>query len=49
MSLDTFTKMYMDYRNNFLTAEAFAAHYGISVNTATQIINAGRTVVAINL
>lgn len=49
MALDTFVNMYLDYRNNFLTAEAFAAHYGISVNTAEQIVLAGRLITSINL
>lgn len=49
MSLDTFVQMYLDYRNNFLSVEAFASHYGISINVANQIVNAGRTVANINL
>jgi hypothetical protein len=49
MALDTFVKMYLDYRNNFLTVEAFAAHYSISVQTAEQIVIAGRLITSINL
>lgn len=49
MSLDTFVLMYLDYVNNFLSVEAFAHHYAITVNTAEQIIIAGRLVKSINL
>lgn len=49
MSLDKFVSMYLDWLNNFLSVEAFAAHYGISVAVATQIIEAGRAVAAIDL
>lgn len=49
MALGTFVVMYLDWRNNFLSVEEFAAHHGISVNTANQIINAGRSIALINL
>lgn len=49
MSLDKFVSMYLDWVNNFLTVEKFAAHYGISVAVATQVIEAGRAVSAIEL
>ena len=34
--------MYLDWVNNFLTVNAFAEHYGISVRIATAIIEEGR-------
>ena len=49
MSLDSFVIMYLDYVNNFLSVEAFAHHYAITVSTAEQIIIAGRLVKSINL
>lgn len=47
MSLDRFVELYLDYRNNFLTMEAFASHYGLSFETATKIIECGRTIAAL--
>lgn len=47
MSLDRFVELYLDYRNNFLTVEAFAAHYGLSLSTATKIVECGRTISAL--
>jgi hypothetical protein len=44
MSLDRFVELYLDYRNNFLTVEAFAAHYGLSYKTAEAIVVCGRTI-----
>ena len=44
MSLDKFTKMYLDWVNNFLTVECFAEHYAISVNDAKIIIDLGRKI-----
>lgn len=44
MALDTFVKMYLDYRNNFLTISAFAQHYGLSSRQANDIVEAGRTI-----
>lgn len=49
MALNPFCEMYLDYVNNFLTVEAFACHYGISVQVAEQIIMAGQLIKAINL
>ncbi|MGF6139064.1 hypothetical protein [Pseudomonas laurylsulfatiphila] len=49
MALDTFVEMYLDWLNNFLSVEAFAAHYGLSLDKANQIIEAGRTIAAIDL
>lgn len=34
--------MYLDYVNNFLTAGAFADHYGISLELAAVIIKDGK-------
>lgn len=31
-------KLYLDYKNNFLTVPRFADHYGISINLALAII-----------
>lgn len=44
MTLQAFVDMYLDYRNNFLTVEAFADYYRISVDKANQIIKLGREV-----
>lgn len=49
MSLDKFVELYLDYRNNFLTVEAFALHYGMTVGTAEQIVFAGRFISLIKL
>lgn len=48
MALQTFVEMYLDYRNNFLTVEAFAVHYGISIEVAEKIVQAGRAITAID-
>ena len=34
--------LYLDYWNNFLTVDAFAEHYGYTLEQANEIINAGR-------
>lgn len=47
MSLDRFVELYLDWRNNFLTVEAFAEHHGLGLDTAQQIIHLGRTVAAL--
>jgi hypothetical protein len=39
---DTLEKIYLDWVNNFLTIEAFAAAYGITEAAASAIIEAGR-------
>lgn len=44
MPLDQFTAMYLDWVNNFLTAEAFAEHYGITPDDADFIIGTGRAI-----
>lgn len=44
MSLDEFVKLYIDYRNNFLTIEAFAQYHNLSYDTAEQIVNIGRQI-----
>lgn len=47
MSLDRFVELYLDWRNNFLTVEAFAEHHGLSLGTAQQIIHLGREIAAL--
>lgn len=47
MYLQKFSEMYLDYVNNFLTVEKFADHYGITVEHAQQIVDAGRAVMNI--
>lgn len=37
-----FREMYLDWRNNFLTVDCFAEHYGITKTEATFIIKSGR-------
>lgn len=49
MALNTFCEMYLDYVNNFITVEAFACHYGISVDIANKIIEAGHLIKSIPL
>lgn len=49
MSLDKFVEMYMDWRNNFLSVEAFASHYNIDRTTAEMIISAGRIIERVQL
>jgi len=44
MSLDKFTAMYLDYVNNFLSVSAFAEHYGITFESAFQLIELGQQV-----
>jgi hypothetical protein len=47
MSLDRFVELYLDYRNNFLTVQAFAAHYGLSILDVNKIVECGRTISSI--
>ncbi len=47
MALSRFVELYIDYRCNFLTVAAFAAHYGLSIETATKIVECGRTISAL--
>lgn len=49
MSLDKFTTMYLDYVNNFLSVSAFAEHYGITVESALQLIELGQQVSELEL
>lgn len=49
MSLDNFVTYYLDYRNNFLTVEAFAEWYGFSMETAKVIVECGRAISNIEL
>ena len=44
MSLDQFTKIYLDYFNNFATVKAFADHYGITDEEAETIIKLGNQI-----
>ena len=48
MSLERFTELYLDYRNNFITVEAFAQHHGLSLATANSIITLGRAISALH-
>lgn len=49
MSLDNFVTLYLDYVNNFLTVAGFAEHHGLSLETATKIVEAGRIVASIEV
>ena len=49
MSLDQFTKIYLDYFNNFATVKAFADHYGITEDEARKIITLGNNVYNLNI
>ena len=49
MSLDQFTKIYLDYFNNFATVKAFADHYGITEDEARKIITLGNNVYDLNI
>lgn len=44
MSLDQFTKLYLDYVNNFISIQAFAYHYGINYEEAETIIKLGHQI-----
>jgi hypothetical protein len=44
MSFNQFTALYLDYFNNFLTVEAFAAHHNLSLATANFIVDTGRAI-----
>ena len=48
MSLDRFTELYLSYRNDFVSVEAFAAWYNLSLDTANSIITLGRAVSALH-
>lgn len=42
-------ELYLDWLNNFLTVEAFAAYHGFSVYQANKIIQLGRDIDRVNL
>lgn len=42
MSIARWTELYLDYVNNFLTIDAFAAHHSIELETAVEIVRVGR-------
>ena len=37
-------RLYLDWINNFLTVPTFAEYHNISIETAKQVINAGRLI-----
>lgn len=37
-------EMFLDYYNNFLTVQAFADYYGLTINEANIVIEAGRKI-----
>lgn len=49
MSLNEFRVMYLDWVNNFLTISAFAEHYGISYQSANDLIELGQAVSKLKL
>ena len=49
MSLDQFTKIYLDYVNNFISIQGFADHYGITYEEAETIIKLGHQINYINI
>lgn len=36
--------LYLDYFNNFLTTEAFAEHYSLSLDRAVRILRVGKAI-----
>lgn len=44
MALDQFVELYLDYRNNFLTVEAFASFHGLPLEWAKEIVECGRRI-----
>lgn len=42
MSLEKLNEIYLDYFNNFLTVEGFANYYGLTLEVADLVIQAGR-------
>ena len=44
MRLEELFKVYLDYRNNFLSIEGFANYYNLPSELATQLINYAREV-----
>ncbi|UNY40497.1 hypothetical protein KLEP7_gp84 [Pseudaeromonas phage vB_PpeM_ KLEP7] len=49
MSLDQFTKIYLDYVNNFISIKAFADHYGITREEAEKIIRIGGSILPLDI
>lgn len=41
---DYLCKIYLDWRNNYLTIDRFAEHNGLTVNEAQSLINLSREV-----
>lgn len=48
MTIARWTELYLDYFNNFLTVEAFAAHYSLDILVAYEIVKIGRLIDLIN-
>ena len=46
--MKNFVSMYLDWVNNFLSLEAFAAHYSISTDLAGLVIKEGRILHELN-
>lgn len=41
---DQMADLYLDFFNDFVSVDGFAAFYGLSINDAVQVINKGRDV-----
>ena len=41
---DQMADLYLDFFNDFISVDGFAAFYGLSINDAVQVINKGRDV-----
>lgn len=48
MSRNELEEKYLDYVNNFLTLDAFAEYYNLSLDKAYKIIEEGREIRALN-
>ena len=46
--MNKFIEMYLDWVNNFLSVESFAAHYSISLDLAILVIKEGRILHELN-
>jgi len=42
ISDDQMADLYLDWINDFVSVDGFAAFYGLSINDAVQVINKGR-------
>jgi len=42
LTKDNMIKMYLDWFNNFLTVQAFADYYQLSIDKAEEVIEQGR-------